>query len=687
MIKQTLVAATLVLAVGCNDNPYNKVKKENLTAQRPQDKRAVPAGGSASYEKIMTFTEGTESRYKMRFTVPKGNPVLRFENLPDGAFFDKATSELVYTPKLDVTDSKKVFSFRDITIWVSSSANPSIATTYAATIKVRNKRMETKISFGTGNYDMISVNEGDKVSKKLKIESQEFPTGPFEVVIAGAPTNLDAKPDQNDPTIWTLEYTPDFSEILRTDSTACPSAWTCAIERDITITVIEPDGYKNPSLVKTLKVTDKRAKPIVYIPKKIEQGLNAEFQFIAIDKNNEVEPIVKVKGIGPVIGEIKIETSSFSNPNQKAVIARVMVSDIPPAKIGTTDTFRFNICVLNRYKRPNECYEHDTKVTYVDETRPFPIVARENWDTNEMVYLSLGEEFAKKLKVSVAEGEPQPVVETKETPASGNDVEALLTNPDEILVTIKANKAGPGQFALNVTSAYGLTSTQVFTYKVLPKDWYGTIYLGDSLTSSEFKSFSENSEKTNFINPQTQKLEHPLTEKRETVIIGTEVIKANLGDEFYKGVLANFKNVIIASPLIEDLPQIVKDEFEQHQVKIVGRLKASLPNTQFADINLFPSVESGLTKNTKEIKLLGKSSSESLDPAWIQKSSVSPCKEMLVLENMNDPNFFKRPVSVSCENDNGKSGKLIIMGTEWGEIKADSSESDLVKQWFKKLVE
>lgn len=702
----------LALTVGCNDNPYPNAGSD-VSTEKPKEKRTVRNAISVDFsERVFSFSEGTEDFYRLNAKVPSGTPLIRVKGLPKGAVYEtrkvlvdehpsdptknvyETRTGLWWQPDTKVVNTETSPDIRErifeADVFVSSSKTPSVKSSFKIFLKVSNTRQQTKLDMGN-SWDNLDVSEGGKDDLELTIDSKDFPTGDFDLSIAPRIEGLRYEPVLNQPTKYKVVFEPKFDAIHVKD---CGGSSFCKKTFDVSFRVTEPDNHTT-NIVKKVSYSDKRQNVAVSLDEKIEIGLNGTFQFLSSDPNNEVEPRVELSGPEPEFGKFKIETSSFTATN-KSTLTKIQWTDIPKSMVGESEFLSFRVCNYDyddynsnsdSFSEPSKCQTRSIEVSIVQNERPAPELARDSWLNNERKYLLVGEKLSETITFKVPADEDSPQIDLVRPKAAGDGAGSdpvqdnnirIMQIGDEIRIDVEAVKPGPAQFSIRLTSAYGVQHTEGFFFEVLPADWSSILVLGESKRSQEQKNLESHIDNYDFINPFNTALKFPQTLKRDTIVIGTDILKDMPEDAFFDNIFENFENIIIASPLINELPESVLRRFKDAKVEPKNdRLKAQDPNVDFTKLELIANSDV-ISTNSKLANLKGDSSTESGNPSTLFVKRNSPCKITFFISD--DAAQKEYPLAAVCNR--AGAGKMVLMGTEWGEFKMEASEKELPKKWF-----
>jgi hypothetical protein len=702
----------LALAVGCNDNPYPDAG-QNVSTEAPKEKRTVRNAISVDFsDRVFNFSEGTEDFYRLNVKVPAGKPIIKVKGLPDGAVYEtrevlvdehpsdpsknvyERRTGLWWLPDTKVVNTEVSPELRqrifEADVFVSSSLSPSVKSSFKIFLKVKNTRGQTKLDMGQ-SWDNLDVNEGGRDDIDLTIDSKDFPNGEFDLSISPRIEGLRYEPVLNRPTKYKVVFEPNFDAIHVKD---CGGSSFCKKTFDVSFRVTEPDNHTT-NIVKKVSYQDRRQDVAVSLDEEIEIGLNGTFQFLSSDPNNEVEPRVELSGPEPEFGKFELVTSSFTATN-KSTLTKIKWTDIPQSMIGENEFLSFRVCNYDyddynsnsdSFDDPSRCRTRTIEVKIEHNQRPAPELTRDNWLNNERKYFLVGEKKSNTISFKVPADEDAPQIDLIRPKAAGDGAGSdpvadnnirIMQIGDEIRIDIEAVKPGPAQFSIRLTSAYGVQHTEGFFFEVLPADWSSTLVLGESKRSQEQKNLEANIDNYDFINPFNTALKFPVTLKRDTIVIGTDILKDMPADDFFDNIFENFENIIIASPLINELPESVLRRFKDAKVEPKNdRLKQQDPNVDFSKLELIANSDV-ISTNSKLANLKGDSTNESQNPSTLFVKRNSPCKITFFISD--DAAQKEYPVTAVCNR--AGAGKMVLMGTEWGEFKMDATEKELPKKWF-----
>lgn len=129
---------SLFLLVSCGEGPF---PSDRLSLVKPDAPKPPPAY-EVKYAHVMEFTEGLTAEYKIAAAVPvPGTPVVKLEQLPEGAVFNAGTGTLTWKPDEAFIKNRfpgKTCALFDILIKVTSSMTPDQEIEKVAVIHVQH---------------------------------------------------------------------------------------------------------------------------------------------------------------------------------------------------------------------------------------------------------------------------------------------------------------------------------------------------------------------------------------------------------------------------------------------------------------------------------------------------------------------------------------------------------------------
>jgi hypothetical protein len=666
-MKQTSLIFLLLIAanlVSCKQDPY-PANGEIKVTQR-QEQRTVEPPLAMSVDDVIEYKEGRYKEYQVRVSVKDpGQPIVKIDNLPAGAVYDEANFTLKWRPGFfdgnDSTDPSIKSKIYPITLWLRNSLDPVRALKKVVNLVV----YDTPQLIEVNPESIYSIDEGKKYSNKFTVNNADFPQGPFRIVTTGFPANTEVvKVDEN---TFRLEFTPDYYHVNRkTDGNSKTYHGK--------IIVANP---ANHTVTKDLDITinDKRLESKIVTPPNLTQGLDVSFQVVGYDLNKEMSPVVSMTSSRPNFG--KFSFSEIKNEESSSTVLNVSWSDIPPVHNGEEFSLTFKSCVLGTYSNDN-CKEATTKVKITVKERIPPSIARKDWPAGEMVYLNFGETLNKKIQVRDSE-DPNLKPKVEIFPV---EMRKYVTWANDSL-KLNFNEAGVFQFNVKATSDYNVSSAESFLIEVFPKDRNKTLFFADSTRDPEVIFYKSTFKNVDIMNPAIQEINQRSISGRETLVIGTSTLMDPEVSPTIMNAIDKIKNVVVASPLIDQLPEKFLTKLRNDYGLITIGRYSQLPN--------MPSIETMQFAKTKQfadskspVFLKRTASRESKDPMIFNGGLYEPdkvCKGVLGLSlNGNNPYV----IGVVCNREGG--GRISLLGTEWADLLVSPGDEQIPVQWFNTMI-
>lgn len=659
-----LVILAFTSLTSCKQNPYPETGE--IKGTQGQEQRKVEAPLAMSVDDVIEYREGRYKEYKVRVSVKDpGQPIVSIDNLPTGAEFDAANFILKWKPGFfdgnDSTDPSIKSRIFPVTIWLRSSLDSVRALKKIVNLVV----YDTPQIIEVNTSSVTSVDEGKKFSNTFSVANADFPKGPFRIVTTGFPSNTEViKVDEN---TFKLEFTPDFYHVNRKVNGATKTYKGKII-------VANP---ANHTVSKDLDITvnDKRLESKLITPPNLTQGLDVSFQVVGYDLNKEMSPIVSMTSSRPNFGKFSFQ--EIKNEESNSTVLNVFWNDIPPVHNGEEFTFTFKSCVLGVYSNDN-CKESSTKVKIMVKDRLPPTIARTEWPAGEMIYLNFAENVSKKIQIKDGE-DPNLKPKVEIFPV---EMRKYVTWSNDSL-RLNFTEAGVFQFNLKATSDYNVSSAESFLIEIFPKERNKILFFADSTRDPEVLFYKSTFKNVDIMNPAIQEVNTRNISGRDTLVIGTSTLMdRDVGPSIMKAI-DKIKNVVVASPLIDQLPEKFLAKLQnEYGLITIGRY-SQLPNLppletmQFAKTKQFGDSKS-------PVFLKKTASSESKDPMLFNGGLYEPdkiCKGVLGLsQNGNNPYV----IGVVCNRENG--GRISLLGTEWADLRVSAVDEQIPVQWFNTMI-
>jgi hypothetical protein len=666
-MKQTSLIFLLLIAanlVSCKQDPYPATGEIKVTQR--QEQRTVEPPLAMSVDDVIEYKEGRYKEYQVRVSVKDpGQPIVKIDNLPAGAVYDEANFTLKWRPGFfdgnDSTDPSIKSKIYPVTIWLRNSLDPIRALKKVVNLVVYDTPQLIEVNPET----IYSIDEGRKYSNKFTVNNADFPQGPFRIVTTGFPANTEVvKVDEN---TFRLEFTPDYYHVNRkTDGNSKTYHGK--------IIVANP---ANHTVTKDLDITinDKRLESKIVTPPNLTQGLDVSFQVVGYDLNKEMSPVVSMTSNRPNFGKFSFQ--EIKNEESNSTVLNVFWTDIPPVHNGEEFSLTFKSCVLGTYSNDN-CKEATTKVKITVKDRIPPSIARKDWPAGEMIYLNYGETLNKKIQVRDSE-DPNLKPKVEIFPV---EMRKYVTWSNDSL-KLNFTESGVFQFNVKATSDYNVSSAESFLVEIFPKDRNKTLFFADSTRDPEVIFYKTTFKNVDIMNPAIQEINLRNISGRDTLVIGTSTLMDPEVSPTIMNAIDKIKNVVVASPLIDQLPEKFLTKLRNDYGLITIGRYSQLPN--------MPSIETMQFAKTKQfadskspVFLKRTASRESKDPMIFNGGLYEPdkvCKGVLGLSlNGNNPYV----IGVVCNREGG--GRISLLGTEWADLLVSPGDEQIPVQWFNTMI-
>lgn len=666
-MKQTSKILLFLLAasiISCKQNPY---PAGEVTVEQRQEQRTVEPPLAISVEDVIEYKEGRYREYKIRVSVKDpGQPLVSIDNLPAGVEYDQENFTLKWRPNFfdgnDANDPAIKSRIYPVTIWLRNSTDP---------IKALRRTINLVVYDTPQMIDILpaaktSVDEGQKFSNTFTLANVDFPNGPFRVVTTGFPANTEVV--KVNETTYKLEFTPDHFHVNRKTSGASK---TYAGK----IIVANP---ANHTMSKDLSITvnDRRLESKLVTPPTLISGLDVSFQVVGYDLNKEMSPVVTMTSNRPGFGKFSFQ--EIKNEESSSTVLNVSWTDIPPVHNGEEFNLTFRSCVLGTRSSLDNCKESSTKVKIVLRDRLAPQIARFDWPAGEIVYLNHAETQTRKIQVRDLE---DPNLKPKVEIFPEESRKYVSWSGD----TLRLNFTEPGIFQFNVraTSDYNVSSMESFLVEVFPKDRNKILFFADSTRDPEVIFYKKIFKNVDIMNPAIQEINTRNLSGRDTLVIGTSSLMDVDVQPMVSKAIDKIKNVVVASPLIDQLPEKFLAKLRNDYGLITIGRYSQLPNLpplekmQFAKTSQFGNSQS-------PVFLKRTASSESRDPMLFNGGLYEAdkiCKGVLGL-SLNGTNPYV--VGVVCNRENG--GRISLLGTEWADLAVSAGDEQIPVLWFNTMI-
>tara|TARA_Y100000780_G_C13696027_1_gene422576 strand:+ start:10069 stop:12120 length:2052 start_codon:yes stop_codon:yes gene_type:complete len=671
LLLSFLLASSFLM--GCDENPYPA--GDGVIVETPTLEEEPLPELSLAVDDVIEFREGRRGTYLIRGAVAEpGEPIISVEDLPAGATFDEKENLIKWIPDHfagnDPNDPGIKSRIYPIMVELRSSEDEFRAVRKQVNLLVHDVPQLIKINTARNG----SIDEGKKFSSSFTIENSDYPDGPFKVLLKDMPANIELIADEDDPTKFTMEFTPDFFHVNReTDGQKVKYVGT--------IFVSNPANHIEEKQFE-ITVNDIRLDSKLVAPSELVQGLDVSIQVAGYDLNKEVTPKIELLGgraDRPQFGTFDFEV--IKNPENYSSVLNVTWKDIPPSQNGKTHTLKFKSCVLSFNGSYNNCSYAETEVKFVVRDRKAPLISRSSWPVDELVYIGFNEKLSKNIRVTDRE-------DSKLSPKVEIFPEEMrqYVEWDNGFLTARFDKAGVYQFNLKATSDYNVSSTESFILEVFPEERYKNLIFADSTRDPEVIFYKERFKDMQMMNPAIQQINPRNISGRDMLIITSSTLLDKSIQDKVMAAIDKIDHVVVASPLIENLPPKFYDRLvNKYDMSPIGRL-SQIPNAPKLEDAKFHFTQH-FDVPTNEIGLLGKSSSASTDPMIFNGGlydTEKNCKGVLGVSETDINPFI---IGLSCKRtERLGGGRISILGTEWSDLKTSEDDKQIPVKWFDTLL-
>lgn len=658
----------LVLSLfSCEKDPYPE--KGGFRGEPREEQRELPATLSLTNEKTYEFDEGKSREIKFGvFAQPPGKPDLTVKNLPEGAVFDPESFSITWKPGPfqgnDISDPTKKTQVYTIELLLRNTLDLDGETRTADISFIVN---DVPRNFDINGSSTDRVREGSKLQYFFDIDNIDYPQGPFKVSTANLPPNTTL--EKVNETRWKLVFEPDYHHVKINEENQK--------EYEAKISVFNPANHLSEKTV-DITVTDVRRSVKVVPPPEMEQGLDTTFQVSAYDENGEIAPDIKLVGSKPEFGEW--ETEVVKDEINNSSVLNVTWSDIPPTYNGQSKTFEFEACVLRTRRSRTNCRRARTTLKIRVKERTKPYFRRFAWRDGEVKFFKHNE--SKTFTINAYDGD--------------NDVQLsnLQIFPEEMReyvkwsrgrLTVKSDKPGLHSFSIIANSEYNMSTSESFVFEVFSESRSETIFFTDSTRIDEAVFFQQNLSNVELMNPAIQILTDRKLAGRETLVLGTSALFDKHFEQDIVKALGKVRNVIIATPMFENLPKefktIIEDELK---IRVVGRFSDLPTEAKLENLNFVERVD--FSSPQGKVGLKGTSTLGITDnPVFFHESvRADRCDDVLEVEDniANPPASYS--IGIICTMPNG--GRLALLGTEFADIKGVGADENIASRWFRDML-
>lgn len=675
-----------ILFLSCEKDPYPSGSftgdDGRLRDTRRNPDQDINNPGSPDLPLDLEFFEGKLSKHTFRFIAPAGKePVLWLEDLPRGVEYDGSTMTLSWQPDFRAGNDKNDPTIKVVTYFITVKwklADEPNTEAREATIPL--KVFDTPRNFEVRSLDSQWVDEGETLEYEFTIHNEDFPNGPFKVATEGMPANARVREHPTDPRKRTIIFKPDYHHVKINDNpNPCSSSSdNDCLKYEAKIIVSNPANHETTKDV-TIKVNDIRRPLAILTPDTMQQGLDISFSISVVDPNGEVAPSIALSSKRPDKGEFE-EKLTRDEENNLSVL-NVSWKDIPPVFNGKTVRFDFQSCVLNDYGRMSQCSKADFSVEIKVKDRKAPFFERRDWAQGEIKYLRHKER--KSYTVYAMDGDQtyQSVDNVVVKPESMQKFVSFRNSRLEV----SFDKPGIHQFSLVATSDYNLSSAESFVVEVFPETRSKTIYFTDSVRDNEARFFTSEMTNVELMNPVLQPLNNRNLSGRDNLILGTSILKDPTLIEDIKKAMSMIKNVVVATPLIESMPEeFIRLLTDEYRISILGRYSEIGDAPDLKD--MYFVVRSDFRTPNENIKLKLSATDQSHDPLIFSiPVDRKDCQDVMDFTNRGvtqTPTQYK--IGLICNRKN--SGRFAILGTEFADLKTSEADKAIPGQWLRQML-
>lgn len=704
-----IILSTIALSlIGCKSDPYDEkqlvnpgeevVDLNNLQGPPPTPPQpdAVKDLLGISADEYHVVNEGDTVRVPFKIAVDEGQAVLTIEGLETmpGARYevDKDGNEfVVWQPgfkaandptELDPTVNTRFYSFK---IFVTSSVKENNSRERVIGITVKNTRRRSEIVPGdslTGSSTtQLRLREGEKTVASFEVIDPDFPNGPFEFYSEAYDFPAVITKDPNSDTKFLITVEPGFDAVKLTGNGSNCGPTSCEVKYPKNFYVRSPDGYIATKEVE-LRIRDIRQDPVIIVPDTISQAGEVSFNVDVIDPNGEVQPELVLVNENITYGSdaklLRLKDAASASEYRESKVLKI--EDITQEFEGKSDFLKFEACVLGNGKDMNRCSDKVVKVTYDKRARRPPVINRDAWNFEDIIYIKKFDTREITLPIAVLEDDDEIV--SWEITRNKNSTSNVSWRNNKLRIT--SMDIGLQYFTLKATSRFGMTATESFVFEGLPLDWEKNLYIGESHNDSDLNLLSKVSSSIKIVNPAIMSLNERLYEQRDLLVVGTGILKDKKLSERLVEMTKTIKDVLIMSPKLDNLPKPILDELEKYDVVLSGKLSEQQTTVPLNQLKLLVPNAIDLQKPVGTVTLKGTTTDFSKDPMTIVVGDLAEgtCSTLMILRE-TILNSYK--VAIQCKRENG--GIFTLVGFEPEDVLMnDVEDKDINFSWVKTLM-
>ncbi len=236
---------------------------------------------------------------------------------------------------------------------------------------------------------------------------------------------------------------------------------------------------------------------------------------------------------------------------------------------------------------------------------------------------------------------------------------------------------------MTATSAYGVKSIESFVIEVFPEIRGKVLMLSDSSRDKEVQFYRKQFKSLEIVNPFLQDLGVRALAGRATLVVGTSVLVDPLSQQKVQEAVDSIKDVIIATPMIKNLPPLLyKQLTDDFKISVVGR---------YLDLPRLPSLNTmslvvryDYPVASVPLILAQTATSESFNP-MVFSTGVDSKNCRAVLELADAIRDIRAQVGTICNRPTG--GRLALLGTEWADLQVRHlNDANIPMKWLETMM-
>ena len=736
--RQFLLCPFLISLVwGCHSNPYPPT--EELTKDRPPLPRRIEPAFSIVVNEFMEFNEGIPNSYPVTFHVPDGKPVVKIENRPEENFrYDEVEGKIIWTPSFHSGNNpdNPLDPDREYNVVIKLSDSPD-------SVEFRKKTVRVKVhdqprDFTIEGESDLTIKEGVPFTYAFKIVNEDFPDARHDVrfsdLFMDRMIGTSLMPvDETRPLEFTIQKTFPLNLLkvmedgeLFFSFQDMPMSWRyfnckpsgCSIRYSVSIEVEAPNGHRASKQINVVIEEDRRP-PDVSLPESMTIQENGTHFLVVQDPNREIAPLLKLearpyikdyprRGVNFTLQEENFQFTEHEGP-EGTYFKTVFLSlqNIPSHFIGKKLGMKLRICnrdgngkirMTDFFDRPlPNCRDLEVLADIVAPVFALPHFADYAWPEDRPYYVKVGQMSIIDLPIYEKKGSSEMIgIYEMDFPGPTQDGE-VVWNDRTGKVLVRARTPGDKSFFITATNSFGEKDSAFFQVKALPEDWGPVVFATKTPNGKEARAYRDllNLSNSDYVDlflyddVQSFDLQERMLALRETLFISSDVFAGkNLSDVFpgldvidhYKD---QFKNLVVATPLMDRLSPALRAEMDKHNV-FNKRYDDDSPTGPLNTLVFETAGNFSLRKPEKNVTLGGTFGPESNNPV-IFVLGTSDCDILLQLRHKTDLTMRRRPAAVRCPRKEG--GHLILIGFEFPDLRVEVGETpNLAQIWLGQMI-